>query len=125
MTQIKVKDIPRYRKMMSAKQKYKCPICTDEIVSPSSRAALDHCHKTGRLRAVLCGTCNRNEGKLLMAAKYMAKMGHLSRTNTSEFLRRVADYIEYHRDNPINIIHPSFDLVKGKQKPVKRARKKK
>jgi hypothetical protein len=122
--QIKAKDVPKYRKMFSAKQKYKCPICEDEIVSKHSRAALDHCHKTGHIRAVLCGTCNRNEGKVLMAAKYMAKLGHLSRLDTPEFLRRIANYIDLHTAEPSGIIHNTFDLVKGKQKPVKRPRRK-
>jgi hypothetical protein len=110
--------------MFSAKQKYKCPICEDEIVSKHSRAALDHCHKTGHIRAVLCGPCNRNEGKVLMAAKYMSKQAHLSRLDTPEFLRRIANYIDLHAAEPSGIIHNTFDLVKGKQKPVKRPRRK-
>lgn len=121
--QIKVKDIPKYRKMLSAKQKYKCGICTGEIISKHARSALDHCHNTGNLRGVLCGTCNRAEGKVLQAAKYMAKLGHMSRTDTISFLRSIADYIEHFNKNPTGIIHPTFDLVKGKQKPVKRKKK--
>lgn len=69
-------------------QKGQCKICgvflklgivggsTDK--DKSLRAALDHCHKTGKLRGILCGYCNRGLGlfqdspeKLRLAAKYL------------------------------------------------------
>ena len=123
MHQIKTSEIAKYRNMFAAKQKYICPLCSGPLAGQT--ITLDHDHKTGSCRSALCGTCNRAEGKVLKAAAYMAKLGHLSRVNVSQFLRNIADYIDYHRENPSGIIHPTFDLAKGKQKPVKRARKKK
>ncbi len=86
--------------------------------------ALDHSHKTGDLRSTLCGTCNRNEGKVLKAMVYMAKKTHMTWTDCIQWLRNLADYLEYHRDNPSGIIHPTFDLKTGKQKPKKRSKRK-
>jgi hypothetical protein len=57
--------------------------------------------------------------------KYMAKAGYLARENPILWLRRLADYLEFHQENPSNIFHPTFDVDKGKQKPKKRPKKRK
>lgn len=50
------------------KQGGKCVICkTDENkalygINKSLNFAVDHCHKTGRIRGLLCNTCNRALG---------------------------------------------------------------
>lgn len=61
MKQLKTKDIPKLRKHLLKKQKYICPICNKKIKKED--AVLDHHHKkkiggTGKIRAVLCRTCN-------------------------------------------------------------------
>jgi hypothetical protein len=119
---IKVSDIPEYRRMFATKQEYKCALCEGPLAG--STICLDHDHKTGHVRAALCGTCNRAEGKVLKAASYMAKQGHLSRTNVLKWLFKMIKYIDYYNKNPTGIIHPSFDLKTGKQKPVRRKKKK-
>jgi len=121
--QIAQKEIAIIRGEKSIKQQYKCPICSGSLAAGVS--ALDHCHTPGRLRSVLCGTCNRNEGKVLKAMVYMAKKIHPVWTNKVAWLRRLADYLEWHEQNPSDLIHPTFDMAKGKQKPKKRARRKK
>ena len=122
-TQIKASDIPRYRKMFAAKQKYKCPVCGGSLAS--GLTALDHSHTTGELRGTLCGPCNRAEGKVKVGAHYMMKITHLAKVNYLQWLKRLVAYLEYHTENPSGIIHPTFDLEKGKQKPRKRAGRKK
>lgn len=46
-----------------AAQKFECPICCQPLLDPS-KAHLDHDHKTGEIRGLLCGPCNRGIGYL-------------------------------------------------------------
>lgn len=47
---------------MAARQNGRCAICKE---LPSRKAlAVDHCHKSGMLRGLLCDTCNRALGLL-------------------------------------------------------------
>lgn len=58
---------------MSADQGHVCAIC-DEPCNTNQRLSVDHCHETGRVRGLLCRSCNtgigglRNNPKLLEAA---------------------------------------------------------
>lgn len=63
---------------MLAKQNHKCDICQVELLSHGTGTHLDHCHKSGRLRAMLCTNCNRGLGHfqdgptlLYLAARYL------------------------------------------------------
>lgn len=116
---LKPADVKRYRLMFMEKQEYKCALCGGRTAPETP--CLDHCHTSGMVRAVLCGTCNRNEGKVRVAIRYMSKLGHLTRTDPISWLKNLVAYLEHHEENPSNIIHPSFDLLTGKQKPVKRS----
>lgn len=49
------------------------------------RLAVDHCHLTGRVRALLCSNCNHG-------------IGHFK--DTPGLMRRAAEYVELHRANP-------------------------
>ena len=60
-------------------QKYKCVICDNKFEN-SRDTHMDHCHKTGKVRDILCGSCNKGLGHfkdsiktLLAAAKYLTK----------------------------------------------------
>ena len=72
-----------FDRMISA-QDYKCAICRlperAMVYGVPKRLAIDHCHKTGRVRGLLCQACNRGIGylgdskDLLQAAlKYLSK----------------------------------------------------
>lgn len=52
-----------------------CAICGDAF----KRASVDHCHKTGRVRGVLCGPCNNG-------------LGHFK--DSAVRLRAAADYLD-------------------------------
>jgi hypothetical protein len=59
---LKQKDLADYRAKLYAEQSGMCPLCNKYI--PYEKAALDHCHKTGPIRAVLHGNCNSQEGRV-------------------------------------------------------------
>lgn len=61
---------------MYAAQSGKCAICGDphppwETVG--SGLCVDHCHRTGRVRALLCGGCNRGLGKFRESPELLEK----------------------------------------------------
>ena len=49
---------------MYLKQDGVCAICKKSSKLKSSRLAVDHCHKTGKVRGLLCGQCNAGMGFL-------------------------------------------------------------
>ncbi len=71
------------RNAMIAKQENRCSCCKAEF-GPRPRAApcVDHSHKTGKVRGVLCGRCN-------------SALGHAK--DNPKVLRALADYLESHR----------------------------
>ena len=117
--QLRASEVQGVRAQLMTKQKYRCPMC-DTNLANGTRTALDHCHTTGNIRATLCNTCNQNEGRVLKAMRYMALKSHRAWTDPVGWLRALADYLEHHRDNPSGLIHPTFDIATGKQKPKKR-----
>jgi len=67
---------------LSTNQGNVCAICNEPAHLFTKGLALDHCHDTGEIRGLLCGTCNR---WIVGAVK------------TPELLRRAADYLEKSR----------------------------
>ena len=53
-------DLPEF-KAMKAAQDNKCAICSCEFIDPKY-TCVDHCHKTGKVRAILCHHCNTGLG---------------------------------------------------------------
>lgn len=52
------------------KQNYKCAICNIDILK-DNQAHLDHCHKTNKVRGVLCNGCNTGIGMLKDSVEIM------------------------------------------------------
>ena len=121
--EVKHSELAQLRKLYAAKQKYKCPVCGDPLVH-GKITALDHCHFTGHIRGLLCGSCNRMEGKVRAAMRYLTPKTHMGWTDEVEWLRRLADYLERTGANKSGLIHPTFDIKLGKQKPKRRRKKK-
>lgn len=50
--------------IMLSKQEYKCPICKEpfNLVEGENKPPVDHNHKTGEVRGILCGRCNKALG---------------------------------------------------------------
>ena len=60
-------DLAEYNELL-AKQGGVCAICSNaEVVQIGRRPtslSVDHCHETGRIRGLLCSTCNKGIGCL-------------------------------------------------------------
>jgi len=117
-TQLRENQVDAYRKKKAAQQKYRCPICKGSLAHGIN--ALDHDHKNGQIRSVLCQSCNVSEGKVKAGMNFRTPLSNMARIDPVQWLRRLADYLEYHMANPSGVYHPTFDIAKGKQKPVKR-----
>ena len=78
-------DAARYQEML-AEQNGLCAICarpekhTDPYTGRTKRLAIDHCHGSGKVRGLLCGSCNTalglfedDPGLLDRAKEYLAK----------------------------------------------------
>ena len=53
------------------KQKYCCAICEANQATLTLALAVDHCHKTNKIRGLLCQRCNRAIGLFNDDAKYL------------------------------------------------------
>lgn len=62
-------------------QRNRCQICRRDENGGRGRWHIDHCHKTGKVRGLLCSNCNVG----------LALMGE-----SADQLRRAADYLERH-----------------------------
>ena len=72
--------LEQYNELLSS-QDGKCAICNeDEKCSRNSVLAVDHCHKTGEIRGLLCSHCNRGLGLF---------------KDNSEILTKAIKYINY------------------------------
>lgn len=74
-----------FNDMWSA-QSGKCVICHEAVTNifldvKAKRCALDHCHKTGRIRSILCHTCNSSIGMI---------------GDNLENMKRMVTYLESH-----------------------------
>lgn len=80
---------PSVRVMLWHRQKGLCPLCGKRIdlsvVGKGSDYAMDHCHETGEVRALLHRSCNSMEGKVKEA---IGSWG--SKSHKYEDVRRVA-----------------------------------
>jgi len=61
--------LDQYNKMLSD-QNNCCKVCDIKMISPH----VDHCHTTGKVRALLCNNCNTGLGKLKEDTKIMQKL---------------------------------------------------
>jgi DNA repair exonuclease SbcCD ATPase subunit len=75
------------------KQGGACAICKKPHTQNKRRLAIDHCHKTGSVRALLCDLCNKG-------------LGHFE--DNKSFLYSAILYLETHENKPDKVIAKSI-----------------
>lgn len=96
VTKLKAKEVPDYKKALMKTQGNKCPICGGSLlIITEPNRVLDHCHRRGFCRAVLCRGCNGGIGKIENLIKSYCKAGD-SEYFIVKTLRNLADYLELH-----------------------------
>jgi hypothetical protein len=58
---------------MLKRQNYSCKLCNKTVEDNKQRLAVDHCHDTGKVRGLLCSTCNLGLGYFLDDASLLSK----------------------------------------------------
>lgn len=100
-----------------------CDLC--KLPGVQKDPVLDHCHRTGAIRATLHRSCNSLLGKVENnSARFGVK-------DLSAFLHGAASYLQKHKTNLTGLIHPTHKsdeekrLARNKKAVVKRAAAKK
>ena len=71
------------REKMLKAQNYKCAICkTDTPYGNKGVFCVDHCHKTGKIRGLLCDECNIGLGKFRDNIDYLNSAINYLKANT-------------------------------------------
>ena len=70
-----------FNKMLE-EQDFSCALCGTKDAGRNGTFNVDHCHETGKVRSLLCHSCNTGLGKF---------------QDNPELLRKAAGYVEQHR----------------------------
>ena len=71
-------DLETYQKMF-LEQNGKCAICNNDESLSLKKLAVDHCHETGKIRALLCNKCNTGIGLLKTEQNLINAIDYLKR----------------------------------------------
>lgn len=99
MEKLKASLLPAYRARRLAEQGGVCELCGDKPAVP----CLDHCHKEGHVRGVLCRGCNAMLGKL---ENNRLRNGLGNPGKWARFLSNIVPYL--HRHAMGTVLHPTF-----------------
>jgi Recombination endonuclease VII len=64
----------------------KCAICPARSSDHGKKFHVDHCHETGKVRALLCNNCNNGLGRF---------------KDNAEYLINAANYIKFHQSTNV------------------------
>lgn len=97
---LKQSDISKVRSVIQKQQNDRCEICNIDLRTVVS--CLDHDHKSGKIRGVLCANCNGIEGKIFNLARRAKR-----KVTESVFLYLLIDYWHTYSKYPREEIHPT------------------
>ena len=89
------KEISECKENFIKKQKGVCPLCGAYIANADRpKLHIDHDHKTGMVRGVLCSGCNRAEGKIKgIIQRLLSKI----EIDFEDFIKNMIDYWKFHK----------------------------
>lgn len=103
MQRLKPKDVPRIKAALKKKQGNRCLLCRRNFDDMADKdAVLDHDHRTGLVRGVLCRNCNGMEGKIWNRAN-RAKQA----MTVIEWTARLVKYWELYENDHTGLLHPT------------------
>lgn len=116
---LKAKDIKPLREQLLLEQGHSCAICHEHI--KPEQAVLDHCHKTGLIRAVLHRGCNA----FISHIENNQKRNLITESRLTQILANFSRYVV----NTKPIVHPTHLTPEEKAERIlkrnrKRAKKK-
>ena len=114
LTKLKPKDIKPMREQILIEQHARCAICHEAVLP--DEAVLDHCHKTGYIRAVLHRGCNAYIGHM---ENNMAR-NRITPARLQAILNNFEMYVNSHR----LYVHPSHLTAEEKKARLKKRAKK-
>ena len=115
-------NLPNIKKELVRRQLGKCPITGRDLRSMTSvNVVIDHNHKSGVIRAALPRAINGLEGKV---KNLLIRWGGCKTDGEIiAMLRKLADYLEFHRTPQTNWIHPEhLSPAESRAKKNKKAR---
>lgn len=113
MKRLSQSQIAEHKKKLLKTQAFKCGLCGIDMSTMATRdLCLDHDHKCGHVRAVLCRNCNGIEGKIFN----LANRGKRGGTVESFLVQVIKYWREYAHSNTADIVyHPSHKTVDEKR----------
>lgn len=118
MQKLKNSEIAQLRTQLLNEQQGLCALCLEMI--EEGKAVLDHCHKTGQIRAVLHRGCNAFEGNIINAIP----RNLISITRLKNILTRLIWYQQQLKP----MLHPTYRTPEERHQRAKKraqARRKK
>lgn len=111
MERLKQKDLVWVRNEIRQLQGHKCPLCQISFTRILPRnVCVDHCHRTGYIRGVLCRNCNGILGKL----ENLATRAKKDLTQT-QWLENAVKFLKDNRVPSYPYIHPTHRTDKEKR----------
>lgn len=121
MERLTYKQQTELKSKLLQEQGYLCMICRNNLRRINQRdVCLDHDHKTGVIRGVLCRGCNGAEGKIInLATRFKKDLTQL------QWLRNLLTYLEFHQAPRTEFLHSTYRTEKEKRDRARKRRAKK